>query len=51
VPMILGIFGYFAVDKGWAGAALAGGLAEALACGVVASLVYRKPVVTSGPIA
>ncbi len=43
VPMILGIFGYFAVDKAWAGAALVGGLAEALACGVVASLVYRKP--------
>jgi hypothetical protein len=43
VPMVLGIFGYFAVDKAWVGAALAGGLAEALACGVVASLVYRKP--------
>jgi hypothetical protein len=41
VPMILGIYGYFAVDKSWAGAALVGGLAEALACGVVASLVYR----------
>ena len=42
VPMILGIYGYFAVDRSWAGAALVGGLAEALACGVVASLVYRK---------
>jgi hypothetical protein len=40
--MILGIYGYFAVDKSWACAALMGGLAEALACGVVASLVYRK---------
>ena len=43
VPMILGIYGYFAIDKTWAGVALVGGLAEALACGIVAALVVRQP--------
>ena len=51
VPMILGIYGYFAIDAMWAFAALVGGLAEALACGVVASLVYRKPGIPAAALA
>ena len=43
VPMCLAIYGYFNVDVAWLLSALAGGIAEALACGLVASLVCSRP--------
>ena len=42
VPMTLGIYGYFAVEETWVAAALAGGLAESLACGAIAAVVYAR---------
>ena len=42
VPMALGIHGYFAVSPEWTCFALVSGLAESLACGCVAALVFRK---------
>ncbi len=41
VPMTLGIYGYFVVDLEWVRSALTSGLAESLACGSVAALVFR----------
>ncbi|MGH9867454.1 MAG: hypothetical protein ACREAA_04715 [Candidatus Polarisedimenticolia bacterium] len=42
VPMTLGIYGYFVVGPEWMLSALISGLAEALACGSVAALVFRN---------
>jgi hypothetical protein len=42
VPMTLGIYGYFVVSPEWTCFALMSGLAESLACGSVAALVFRK---------
>lgn len=42
LPMTLGIHAYFAVSGAWTAAALVTGLAEALACGAVASLALRR---------
>jgi hypothetical protein len=42
VPTALGIHGYFVVSPAWTCFALISGLAEALACGSVAALVFRK---------
>jgi hypothetical protein len=42
VPMTLGIYGYFVVGPEWTLFALISGLAESLACGSVAALVFRN---------
>jgi hypothetical protein len=42
VPMTLGIYGYFVVGLEWTLSALISGLAESLACGSVAALVFRN---------
>ena len=42
VPMTLGIYGYFVVSSQWTVFALISGLAESLACGSVAALVFRN---------
>ena len=42
VPMTLGIYGYFVVGPEWTFFALISGLAESLACGSVAALVFRN---------
>ena len=42
VPMTLGIYGYFVVGSEWTVCALISGLAESLACGSVAALVFRN---------
>ena len=42
VPMTLGIYGYFVVGSEWTIFALISGLAESLACGSVAALVFRN---------
>jgi len=42
VPMTLGIYGYFVVGLEWALFALISGLAESVACGSVAALVFRN---------
>ncbi len=42
VPMTLGIYGYFVVGREWTFSALISGLAESLACGTVAALVFRN---------
>jgi len=42
VPMTLGIYGYFVVGTEWMFFALISGLAESLACGSVAALVFRN---------
>jgi hypothetical protein len=41
VPMTLGLYGYFVVGADWMSCALLSGLAESLACGCVAALVFR----------
>jgi len=41
LPMTLGIYGYFVVSAEWTALALLTGLAESLACGAVAALVFR----------
>lgn len=49
VPMTLGIYGYFIVSSEWTFFALISGLAESLACGSVAALVFRNtPAATKG---
>ena len=49
VPMTLGIYGYFVVSREWTLFALISGLAESLACGSVAALVFRNaPVKAAG---
>jgi hypothetical protein len=42
VPMTLGIYGYFVVGSEWTFFALISGLAESVACGSVAALVFRN---------
>ena len=42
VPMTLGIHGYFVVSPEWTCCALISGLAESLACGSVAALVFHR---------
>ena len=47
VPMTLGIYGYFSVGDTWPVLAILAGLAEALACSLVATLAARPARATS----
>lgn len=51
VPMTLGIYGYFVVGPEWTIFALISGLAESLACGSVAALVFRNALRIGAPSA